>query len=113
LTTQLAKNDFRSSVPRFAPEVREANLALINLIKEVASRKSATPAQIALGWLLAQKPWIVPIPGTLKLNRLEENLGGADIEFSPKELADFSTAASNLKLVGDRTPKEWLDATGR
>lgn len=113
LTTEFAKTDFRSNVPRFAPEVREANLALVSLVSEVARRKAAKPAQIALGWLLAQKPWIVPIPGTTKLHRLEENLGGAEIEFLPNELADITAAASKLKLLGDRMPKAWLDTTGR
>ena len=113
LTTELAKDDFRSNVPRFAAEVRQANLALVELIREVAARKAATPAQIALGWLLAQKPWIVPIPGTTKLHRLEENLGGVEIEFSPDELADITMAASKVYLVGDRLPKAYLDLTGQ
>ena len=113
LTTELDESDFRAVVPRFAAEVREANLALVDLIREVATRKSATPAQIALGWLLAQKPWIVPIPGTTKLHRLEENLGGADVAFSPDELADLTAAASTLQVTGDRLPKAMLDLTGR
>ena len=112
-TTELAETDFRNNVPRFAAEVRDANLALVDLIREVATRRSATPAQIALGWLLAQKPWIVPIPGTTKLHRLEENLGGADIDFSPDELADLTAAASKLHLIGDRLPKAFLDLTGQ
>jgi aryl-alcohol dehydrogenase-like predicted oxidoreductase len=112
-TTELDKNDFRSGVPRFAAEYREANLALVDLIRQVATRKAATPAQIALGWLLAQKPWIVPIPGTTKLHRLEENLGGADVEFSADELAELTTAASKLQLVGDRLPKDFLELTGQ
>ena len=85
LTTELDKTDFRSDVPRFSAEAREANLALVDLIRDVSARKGGTPAQIALGWLLAQKPWIVPIPGTTKLHRLEENLGGVEIEFAPDE----------------------------
>ena len=112
-TTELAEDDFRSGVPRFATEYREANLALVDLIRAVATRKAATPAQIALGWLLAQKPWIVPIPGTTKLHRLEENLGGADIEFSADELADITAATSKLELVGDRLPKDFLELTGQ
>lgn len=112
-TTELDKSDFRSGVPRFAAESREANMALVELIRDVAARKVATPAQIALGWLLARKPWIVPIPGTTKLHRLEENLGGADIEFSSDEFADITAAASKLQLVGDRLPKAYLDLTGR
>ena len=113
LTTELDTSDFRSGVPRFAAEAREANLVLVDLIREVADRKAATPAQIALGWLLAQKPWIVPIPGTTKLHRLEENVGGADIEFSAAELHDLTTAASNLDLMGDRMPKAYLELTGQ
>ena len=111
LTTELDESDFRSGVPRFAAQLREANLALVDLIREVATRKATTPAQIALGWLLAQKPWIVPIPGTTKLHRLEENLGGADVKFTAAELDDLTTAASNLQLVGDRMPKAFLDLT--
>ncbi|MER7681039.1 aldo/keto reductase [Streptomyces sp. NPDC096934] len=111
LTTELDENDFRNSVPRFAVDVREANLALVDLIREVAERKGATPAQIALGWLLAQKPWIVPIPGTTKLHRLEENLGGADVTFTSGELADIDAAASKLQLAGERMPQSFLDAT--
>ena len=112
-TTELDAGDFRNSVPRFAAEAREANLALVDLIREVATRKSATPARIALGWLLAQKPWIVPIPGTTKLHRLEENLGGTDVEFSAAELTDINAAASKLQLVGDRMPKDFLETTGQ
>lgn len=112
-STKLDESDFRAAVPRFAAEAREANLALVDLIREVAARKSATPAQIALGWLLAQKPWIVPIPGTTKLHRLEENLGGAEVEFSEDELADLTTAASKLQVTGDRLPKGMLELTGQ
>lgn len=113
LTTELDKSDFRAGVPRFAADARAANLALVDLIREVAEHKGATPAQIALAWLLAQKPWIVPIPGTTKLHRLEENLGGADIEFTTDELTDLTTAASQLQLVGDRLPQGMLELTGR
>jgi aryl-alcohol dehydrogenase-like predicted oxidoreductase len=113
LTTELDESDFRSGVPRFAAEAREANLALVDLIREVAERKAATPAQVALAWLLAQKPWIVPIPGTTKLHRLEENLGGADIEFSAAAVDGITTAASKLQLVGDRLPKGFLELTGQ
>lgn len=113
VTTDLDASDFRAAVPRFAAEARQANLALVDLIRQVATAKDATPAQIALGWLLAQKPWIVPIPGTTKLHRLEENLGGADIAFTEAELDDLSTAASTLELVGDRLPKAFLDLTER
>jgi aryl-alcohol dehydrogenase-like predicted oxidoreductase len=112
-TTELDETDFRSGVPRFAAEFREANLALVDLIREVATRKAATSAQIALGWLLAQKPWIVPIPGTTKLHRLEENLGGVDVKFSAGELDGITAAASKLRLAGDRLPKDFLDLTGQ
>lgn len=112
LTTELGESDFRRTVPRFAADVREANLALVQLIREVAERKNATPAQIALGWLLAQQPWIVPIPGTTKLHRLEENLGAAEVDFSADELAEIDAAASKLQLSGDRMPKSLLDMTG-
>ena len=113
LTTELDPSDFRAGVPRFAADARQANLALVDLIQDVAARKAATPAQIALGWLLAQKPWIVPIPGTTKLHRLEENLGGADVEFTADELHDLTAAASKLQLVGDRLPKGMLELTGQ
>jgi aryl-alcohol dehydrogenase-like predicted oxidoreductase len=113
LKTELDKSDFRSGVPRFSAEAREANLALVDLIRDIGARKAATPAQVALAWLLAQKPWIVPIPGTTKLHRLEENLGGVGIEFSADELADITAAASKLNLVGDRLPKAYLDLTER
>ena len=112
-STTLDKSDFRAGVPRFAAEVREANLALVDLIRDVAERKDATPAQIALGWLLAQKPWIVPIPGTTKLHRLEENLGAADVEFTADELDDLTAAASKLPPVGDRLPPGMLELTGQ
>jgi aryl-alcohol dehydrogenase-like predicted oxidoreductase len=113
LATEFDKSDYRSHVPRFSAEVREANLALVALIREVAKRKDATPAQIALAWLLAQQPWIVPIPGTTKLHRLEENLGGADVEFSAPELADLTDAASKLQLLGERLPQASLTLVGR
>lgn len=113
LTTELDATDFRTSVPRFAAEVREANMALVDLVREVATRKEATPAQIALGWLLAWKPWIVPIPGTTKLHRLKENLGGADVTFTADDLAEIDTAASKLQVAGDRLPKALLDLTGK
>ena len=112
-TTELDKDDFRSGVPRFSADAREANMALVELIRAVATRKSTTPAQVALGWLLAQKPWIVPIPGTTKLHRLEENLGGAELHFSADELSDLTNTASKLHLVGDRMPKAFLDMTGQ
>jgi aryl-alcohol dehydrogenase-like predicted oxidoreductase len=102
--TQFGSADMRSASPRFAPEARAANLALVNVIGEIAVRKQATPAQVALGWLLAQKPWIVPIPGTTKLHRLEENLGAVDIELTPDDLRDIDTALSHVTLEGERYP---------
>src|SRR4051812_37351468 len=99
--TTFAKNDFRQIVPRFTPEARKANQALVDLLGQVAKRKNATPAQIALAWLLAQKPWIVPIPGTTKLARLEENLGAADVQLTPEDLRAIDEAASKIKVAGD------------
>ena len=98
-------NDFRSALPRFSPESLKANLVFVDLIKEVAQRKNATPAQIAIAWLLAQKPWIVPIPGTSKIDRLIENLGGASIELNTDELQEIETASAKIKLVGNRYPE--------
>ena len=98
-------NDFRSALPRFSPENLKANLVFVDLIKEVAQRKNATPAQIAIVWLLAQKPWIVPIPGTSKIDRLIENLGGASIELNADELQEIETASAKIKLVGNRYPE--------
>ena len=98
-------NDFRSALPRFSPENLKANLVFVDLIKEVAQRKNATPAQIAIAWLLAQKPWIVPIPGTSKIDRLIENLGGASIELNTDELQEIETASAKIKLVGNRYPE--------
>jgi aryl-alcohol dehydrogenase-like predicted oxidoreductase len=111
--TQFDKMDFRNVVPRFTPEARKENLVLVDLIRQVAERKRATPAQISLAWLLAQKPWIVPIPGTTKLHRLEENIGGAAVELNAKDLADISEAASKIPLKGDRLPESALAMTGR
>jgi aryl-alcohol dehydrogenase-like predicted oxidoreductase len=105
-------SDFRSIVPRFTPENLDANQVLVNLIKEVAAGKNATPAQIALAWVLAQKPWIVPIPGTRKLARLEENLGAAGVELAPEELRDLNNALSKIKISGDRYPAEYAKRAG-
>ena len=113
MSTKFAESDFRNSVPRFAPEARKANLALVDLLRDVAKRMSATPAQIALAWLLAQKPWIVPIPGTTKLYRLEENLGAIDIELTAADLRGIETAASKIPLQGARLPEGALTMTGR
>jgi aryl-alcohol dehydrogenase-like predicted oxidoreductase len=111
--TTFDKSDFRSNVPRFAPEALEANMALVDLVKTVGSRKKATPAQIALAWLLAQKPWIVPIPGTKKLNRLEENLGAVGIELTEGDLTEIGAALAKIKLRGNRLPDAALSMTGR
>ena len=112
-TTTFGRSDFRSLVPRFAPAALKENLAFVELLREVAGRKGATPAQIALAWLLAQKPWIVPIPGTTKLHRLEENLGAAALELTPADLAQIEAAASQLTVQGERLPEGALKLTGR
>ena len=106
-------SDFRSTLPRFTPEALKANQALINLLGSIAQRKKATPAQIALAWLLAQKPWIVPIPGTTKLARLEENIGAAAIELTPDDLRDIDSAASKITVQGARYPEHIEQMTGR
>jgi aryl-alcohol dehydrogenase-like predicted oxidoreductase len=100
--TSFDKTDFRNTVPRFSEENRKANQALVDLLGKIATEKNATPAQIALAWLLAQKPWIVPIPGTTKLHRLEENLGGAEIELLANDLKDINEALSNIEVQGNR-----------
>ena len=110
--TKFDATDFRNMVPRFSPEARKANMALVELVKGVAGRKGATPAQVALAWLLAQKPWIVPIPGTTKLQRLEENLGAADVELTKADLKEIDEASSSLKLEGARLPETMLKMTG-
>jgi aryl-alcohol dehydrogenase-like predicted oxidoreductase len=112
-STTFDSSDFRNSVPRFSPEAREANLALVDLIKDVAAQKGATPAQIALAWLLAQKPWIVPIPGTTKLHRLEENLGSTEVQLTADDLRKIDAAASRIELKGERLPEGALKLTGR
>ncbi len=111
-TTKFDSSDFRAHVPRFSPDAMKANEAIVELIRWVADRKRATPAQIALAWLLAQKPWIVPIPGTTKLTRLEENLGSVDIELVADELRDIEEAAAKIELQGARLPQAALDMTG-
>ena len=111
--TTFDKSDFRMIVPRFTPEARKANQALVDLLGEIATRKSATPAQIALAWLLAQKPWIAPIPGTTKLERLEENLAAAAIELTPDDLREIESAASQITVQGARYPEELEQRTGR
>lgn len=110
--TKFEKNDFRNIVPRFTADARKANQALVDLLAEVARRKETTPAQIALAWLLAQKPWIVPIPGTTKLTRLEENLGAADVQLAPEDLRAIDAAASTIQIEGARYPEELEKRTG-
>jgi aryl-alcohol dehydrogenase-like predicted oxidoreductase len=110
--TKFDPTDFRNNVPRFLPEARKANMALVDMIKAAAERKRATPAQVALAWLLAQKPWIVPIPGTTKLHRLEENLGAVNVELTEHDLKEIDEAASRLKLEGARLPEAVLKMTG-
>jgi aryl-alcohol dehydrogenase-like predicted oxidoreductase len=110
--TKFDPTDFRNIVPRFSPEARKANMVLVDLVKAVAERKGATPAQVALAWLLAQKPWIVPIPGTTKLHRLEENLGAVNVELNGNDLRQIDEAASKLKLEGTRLPETLLRMTG-
>ena len=111
--TQFDKSDFRNIVPRFTPENRKANQAVVDLIGTFAQQKKATPAQIALAWLLAQKPWIVPIPGTTKLHRLEENIGAVDVKLSPEDLRELETAASKIAVQGARYPEELQKMVGR
>ncbi|MBU8851535.1 aldo/keto reductase [Bacillus sp. FJAT-26377] len=107
------KSDFRSIVPRFKPENLEANQVLIDLINKIAAGKNATPAQISLAWVLAQKSWIVPISGTRKLNRLEENLGAVDVELTPQELSDLKEALSKIEISGERYPAEYANRVGK
>jgi aryl-alcohol dehydrogenase-like predicted oxidoreductase len=112
-STEFDKNDFRNIVPRFSPEARKANQALIDRLSEIAAGKQATPAQIALAWLLAQKPWIVPIPGTTKLHRLKENIGAVDIELTADDLHQIDTALSQIAIQGERYPAQLQHLTGR
>jgi aryl-alcohol dehydrogenase-like predicted oxidoreductase len=100
--TTFDSSDFRNTVPRFSPENRKANQALVDLVGRIAAKKQATPAQIALAWVLAQKPWIVPIPGTTKLHRLEENLGAVDVELTPDDLREIESTAAQITIHGDR-----------
>ncbi len=111
--TKLDSTDFRSTLPRFTPEAMKANQALIDLLGSVAQRKKATPAQIALAWLLAQKPWIVPIPGTTKLNRLDENIGAVVVKLTPEDLRDIESAAAKITVQGARYPEKLEQLTGR
>ena len=111
--TKLGEGDFRNILPRFTPEAIEKNQALVDLLKRIAGEKKATPAQIALAWLLAQKPWIVPIPGTTKLHRLEENLGAASIELTADDLAEIECAAAEIHVEGERYPEHLVKTIGR
>jgi aryl-alcohol dehydrogenase-like predicted oxidoreductase len=111
--TKLDSTDFRSTLPRFTPEAMKANQALIDLIGTIAKRKKATVAQIALAWLLAQKPWIIPIPGTTKLNRLDENIGAVSVELTPDDLREIESAASKISVQGARYPEKLEQLTGR
>jgi aryl-alcohol dehydrogenase-like predicted oxidoreductase len=111
--TKFTAGDFRSNLPRFAPEALKANQALIDLISSVAKRKDATPARIALAWILARKPWIVPIPGTTKLNRMIENIGAAEVELTADDLREIDEIASKIGVVGARYPESIERMTGR
>jgi aryl-alcohol dehydrogenase-like predicted oxidoreductase len=110
--TTFESGDFRNLVPRFTAEARKRNVAFVDLIRSVAARKNATPAQIALAWLLAQKPWIVPIPGSTKLHRIEENIGAASLELTPEDLNEINTGAARLSATGERLPEPALRMTG-
>jgi aryl-alcohol dehydrogenase-like predicted oxidoreductase len=112
-TTTFDSSDFRAVFPRFTREAREANLALVDLLKQMAERKKATPAQVALAWLLAQKPWIVPIPGTTKLHRLEENLGSVGVQLAPGDLRDIETSFAKIPVEGARLPEQVLRYSNR
>lgn len=110
--TKFEQGDFRNLVPRFSPEARKANMALVGVVKAVADRTGASPAQVALAWLLAQKPWIVPIPGTTKLHRLEENLGSVDVVLTSEDLGEIAAALSEIEVQGERLPEAVLKMTG-
>jgi len=112
-STTFDSSDFRTTLPRFTTEARKANQAMVDLLGKIAVQKNATPAQIALAWLLAQKPWIVPIPGTTKLNRLDENIGAVTLELTPDDLREIDSAASNIKVEGARYPEKLEQLTGR
>jgi aryl-alcohol dehydrogenase-like predicted oxidoreductase len=110
--TTFEGRDFRNVIPRFTPQARKANQALVDLLREIGGRKHATPAQIALAWLLAQKPWIVPIPGTTKPVRLEENLGATEVDLTADDLSQIDTAASSITIAGERYPEQMEKLTG-
>ena len=109
--TPIAASDFRAAAPRFTPEARQHNLALVDLVRRVADRRQATPAQIALAWLLSRKPWIVPIPGTTKLDRLEENLGAANVQLTGDDLCELDEGSSRIEIQGERLPESILALT--
>ena len=111
--TTFDSSDFRNKLPRFTAQARKANQAVVDLLGKIAKRKNATPAQIALAWLLAQKPWIVPIPGTTKLERLEENIGAVSIQLTPDDLHEIDSAASKIPVQGERYPEELQRMVGR
>lgn len=110
--TKLGDGDFRAILPRFTPEAMEKNQALVDLLQRIADGKGATPAQIALAWLLAQRPFIVPIPGTTKLHRLQENLGADNVDLTPADLAEIQTAAAAIQIEGERYPERLMATTG-
>ncbi len=111
-STTFPAGDFRNAVPRFSVEARKANMALVDTVKAVANRKNATPAQVALAWLLAQQPWIAPIPGTTRLHRLEENIGAVDLALSVSELQAINVEAAKVSIQGDRLPEAAMKMTG-
>ncbi len=110
--TKLGSDDFRSTIPRFQPEAMKANQAMVDLLGRIAAAKKATPAQIALAWLLAQKPWIVPIPGTTKLHRLEENIGAVDVGLTANDPAEIKQALSEIDVEGERYPEHLMKTVG-
>ncbi len=111
--TAFDSSDFRSTLPRFTPQALKANQAFVDLLGSIARRKGATPAQIALAWLLAQQPWIVPIPGTTKLDRLDENIGALSVELTPDDIGDIESAAAKITVQGARYPERLEQMTGR
>jgi aryl-alcohol dehydrogenase-like predicted oxidoreductase len=111
-STTFDKNDFRNRIPRFTPEARKANQAVVALLGRICKQKNATPAQIALAWLLAQKPWIAPIPGTTKLSRLDENDGSLDVKLTPEDLREIDSAAAKITVEGERYPEALQKMTG-
>ena len=111
--TKFDSSDFRNVVPRFSAEARKSNQSMVDMLTKIAEKKNATPAQVALAWLLAQKSWIVPIPGTTKLNRLEENIGATAIQFSAGELREIDDASANIKVEGERYPEHLQKLVGR